>query len=176
MKRVFLICIGFVSFIRLLADIPGNTPRSEVTVLVLLGDLDGFAIYSNGPYASNGDDKIVADSSEILLNGGFGEPPCVTFFGVNKNDRYTDSVFICNQEQGDVVLKLRVVNGKLVSEEMNQPVKEETVPLITSPGDSGRSGHSFFRKPINVLVISAFVSMIMLVGWYFITHRKKQEL
>ena len=172
MKSV-LTCISLCLIcFAVLADMPGNKPRKAVTVHVSFGDLDGYTIYSNGPYASYGEDKPVSDNSDHLLNGGFGAPPCMSFFGVDEKNKHTDTVMICNSEQGNVTLKLSVIKNKLVFDESS--VQEDIV--VPADTDSSSGSSSFMSNKINILVLVALASVLLLLAGYYKLQRKKQAL
>lgn len=154
------------------ADMPGNTPRQPVSILLRLGDLKGFTIYSNGPGDYN-DDVAVKDSTTILLNGGYGAPPCVTFFGILNGKTYTDSVTVCNEEQGNLVMTLSVEDGSLVTDTEYGAATENEVAVLTdgtSGPDEGPGGQ------IRILVWVALVSLVLLVAGFFTNQRKRQAL
>ena len=173
MKRVLPCCLLVFAVAGLMADMPGNQPREQVTVHVHLSNLQGFTIYSSDDYSSAYSSTEVRDSSQYILQGGFGAPPCITFFGIDNNEKHTDSMTICNEEQGTVFLKLSVENGKLVSSQSE--VKQESLPTVTGNNDSQNTSF-FLRNQIRLLVLVALASVVLLVGGYFIMQRRKQTV
>lgn len=173
MKVRLLLPVALLMTWSVLADMPGNKPRQSVTIRVSLGELSGYTIFANGPYGNYGDDEPVRDSAEILLPGGYGEPPCVIFFGVDGDDQHTDSLYVCSEEQGLVFLKLSVSGGKLISETVTEPERNETAPVVTDD-ENPEPGASAFQ--INLLVGVAFASMLLLLAAYYFTQRKRQAV
>jgi hypothetical protein len=168
---IYFLLFGYVSYSS--ADMPGNKPREEVTILIEFGKLEGYTIYSSGSYSSDYKSIPVKDSSEHILQGGYGAPPCITFFGINNQERHTDSITVCNEEQGNVVLELSVQNGKLISEE-SLTTKQEIIPVVTDNPSTDKP--SFFSQPTNILIITALAAILLLLGLYFIMQRKKQAV
>ena len=171
MKSRVLLSLLLLFAFKARADMPGNTPREAVHVLVRLGNLQGYTIYANGSYANYGEDDAVRDSADILLNGGYGAPPCVTFFGRDAGGRTTDSLFICNEEQGTVLLTLSVRDGRLQAVEDKGPAQQDEAPVINDDTDENKP-----ETPVLALVLMALVSVSLLFAWYHVTQRKREAL
>ena len=192
-----MIKLFFLSFLMLissglLADIPGNKPRTRTLVHVKGVERlpKGWLLYKESGYESSADVQDnkrppIRKDTTLIIRGGYGRPDFLRIWAKNSTTgKMTPNLFYRNNDKAHTLTILTIRNDSLILEanesestrELKKKTKNNNVQkngllLLDVPANDEEIAAEEEKEPIGLLIGIALVS-IALLGWIY--FRKKQ--
>ena len=171
LRKASYLIFGFILFFGLpaSADMPGNTPRSDVTVTIKNVQLLGGYVLHVLDYDK---DIIIAHDTVYNIYASRGVPHSIMIWAV-QNSSTTDSLFFDEFQQNNYVVELKGVSGKNILYDLKQtPVStgDAADSLVNGAADVSLAD---IWKTNELLIGISFVALLGLI-FYFLWRKKKK--